>query len=223
MRIGIIGKKIGMTEVFEDSGALVPVTVIDTTGCEITQIKTKEKDGYSAIQVGYGDRKPQNVTKARQGHFKKAGVKAKAKLHELRVESDEEVAHLKTGNTLSPSMFEKGDRVDVTGVTKGRGFAGVFRRYGFDGPNATHGSHEIFRGGGSIGTNTFPGRVMKNRGMPGHMGDVQRTILNVEVHEVKSKDNLVLLKGAVPGSDDSIVIIRGAKKSPLPKERAWTV
>lgn len=219
---GIIGRKVGMTEVFTESGALVPVTVVEVGDCTITQVKLKESDGYSAIQIGHGDKKPQNVIKARQGLFKKAGVKPKALLKEVRVDSDEEISHLKPGQVLSASMFAKGDFVDVMGTSKGRGFAGVFKRHNFKGPNASHGTHEYFRHGGSIGSNTYPGRVFKNLRMPGQMGNVQRTVQNVEVVDVDTKLNVILLKGGLPGSEDGLLVIRTATKKAAPKEaRAW--
>lgn len=212
MRLGIIGRKVGMTQIFDQTGATVPVTVVDTSDCYVTQVKTKQHDGYNAIQAGFGYRKPQNVTKARIGHFKKASVPARAVLKELRMEDDADLSQVKAGQKLSPAMFAKGDRVDIIGLTKGKGFQGVIKRHGFHGADATHGVHEYFRHGGSVGTNTFPGRIMKNKGMPGQTGNTQRTIPNLEVVEVKEAENLILLRGAVPGAKEGMFLIRTSKK-----------
>ncbi len=215
MRIGILGRKVGMTQVFDDKGSLIPITVIDTTGCVISQIKTKDVDGYTAVQLAFGEVKPQNVNKADAGHFKKAGTKAKRFVEEIRLNDTDDVATLKNGTELSVSMFQKGDKVDIVGTSKGRGFAGVIKRFGFHGKDATHGTHEYFRHPGSAGTNTFPGRIMKNKGMPGHMGDVRSTVQSVTVMDVKPEQNLLFIKGAVPGSRTSKVMVRLAvKKSP---------
>lgn len=222
MSFGIVGKKIGMTQIFDDAGLAVPITVIDTAGCQITQKKTKETDGYAALQVGFGTRKQQNITKARAGLFKQAGTGPKACVREIRVNSEEHIAHLKPGETLKPTLFAKGDLVDVTGVTKGRGFQGVVKRHGYHGGDATHGVSDYFRHGGSIGTNTWPGKVLKNKGMPGHMGNVPRTVQNVEVVEVRAKENLIFLRGAVPGARNGVVLVRSAKKSPIGDKRSWT-
>ena len=212
MRLGIVGKKVGMTQVFDDNGGTVPITVIDTSDCFITQVKTKETDGYSALQLGFGDRKPQNVTKARIGHFKKANVKARARTCELRCENTDDLTQVKAGQALSIAMFAKGDHVDVVGTTKGKGFQGVIKRYGFHGTNATHGGHKYFRHGGSNGSNTFPGKVLKNKGMPGHTGDVRRTVNNLKVVDVKPEQNLIFLKGAVPGAKNGLVMIRTSNR-----------
>lgn len=222
MKTGILGRKVGMTQVFDESGATVPVTVVDTSDCMITQIKGKQKEGYAALQLGIGTRKPQNVKKSQQGHFKKAGIPARARTKELRVGSEEEINHLKPGSPLSVEMFSKGDRVDVTGTSKGKGFAGVMKRHGYKGTKASHGVHEVFRHGGSIGATTSPGRVLKGVGMPGQLGNTQSTVQNIEVVEVRPKDKLLVLKGALPGSKSGIVLVRNAKKHPEPSEkRAW--
>ena len=212
MRLGIVGKKVGMTQVFDENGLVVPITVIDTTNCFVTQVKTKSTDGYTALQVGFGDRKPQNVTKAKIGHYKRAGVQARALSKELRLKDTDDVTQIKAGQTLSVGMFAKGDQVDVVGTTKGRGFAGVIKRWGFHGCDASHGGHKYFRHGGSNGTNTFPGKVLKNKGMPGHYGDAQRTINNLKVVDVKPEQNLLFLKGAVPGAKNGLIIIRSSNR-----------
>jgi large subunit ribosomal protein L3 len=224
MRMGILGTKVGMTQIFDENGMVVPVTVIDTKNCFIAQVKTVATDGYNALQVTSGERKPQNVSKAKAGHFKKAGVPAKAFLKEIRIKAEENISHLRAGQELTPTMFAKGDRVDVTGLTQGKGFQGVMRRHNFHGADATHGVHEFFRHGGSIGTNTFPGRVMKNKGMPGQMGNTKVTIPNLEVIEVRDKENLIFLKGAVPGfRTKGVLLIQTSRKTKkVPTDRSWT-
>lgn len=222
MKLGILGRKVGMTQVFGAAGELIPVTVVDTNDCFVTQVKTKDHDGYTAIQLCYGGRKPQNVNKATQGHYKKAGVQAKQHLRELRFEDTVDVTQFKAGQKLSPTMFAKGDRVDVQGRSVGRGFAGVMKRHNFHGADATHGVHEYFRHGGSNGANTFPGRTFKLKGMPGHMGDVPRTIQNLEIVDVNAEDGLILIKGAVPGSETGYLVIQSTTKAPVPAGRAWS-
>jgi len=219
MRLGIYGRKVGMTQIFDDNGGTVPITVIDTTGCVVTQVKTKASEGYNAIQVGFGKRKPQNVGKAAAGHFKKAGVEAKARVKEIRFEETTDLSQVKTGQVLTPSMFTKGDRVDVSGITKGYGFTGVMKRYGWSGKDATHGTSKYFRHGGSNGTNTFPGRVLKNHGMPGQWGNRLRTAQNLEVVDVRPEQNLILLRGAVPGPKQGMLLIRSTKKKKAPEGR----
>lgn len=221
MRVGILGRKVGMTQIFDANGALVPVTVVDTTGCVVTQVKTKASDGYAALQVAIGERKPQNVSKAKAGHYKKAGTPARASLKEIRVTGDEEIAHLKAGQELAVSMFQKGDRVDVMGISKGRGFTGVMKRFGFSGKDAGHGTSKYFRHGGSNGSNTFPGRVLKNKGMPGHHGDSHETSQNLMVVDVLATEKLLLLRGAVPGPKTGVVVVQIAKKRPLAEKREW--
>jgi large subunit ribosomal protein L3 len=222
MKMGILGRKVGMTQIFDGNGLVVPITVVDTSDCFITQVKTKETDGYTALQLAIGSKKPQNVIKSTAGHFKKASVPAKSHVKEIRLTENDSIAHLKPGQSLSVAMFTKGDRVDVVGKTKGKGFQGVIKSHGFKGKDASHGTHEYFRHGGSIGTNTFPGRTLKNKGMPRQHGNWPRTIQNIEVVEVREKENLLFLKGAVPGFKDRILMIRSAGKSPSPGERSWT-
>jgi len=222
MRLGILGKKVGMTQVFNEAGQVVPVTVIDTSGCQVLQVKTRTTDGYNAVQMGIGTRKPQNVSKSRVGHFKKAGVAATARVKEIRFDAQDDLTQLKPGQKLAPAMFVKGDRVDVIGVTKGHGFTGVMKRLGYHGKHATHGTSKYFRHGGSNGTNTFPGRVLKNKGMPGHDGAVPRTTLNLLVEQVIEGENLILLKGAVPGPKSGLIVIRATKRAPAPKDRSLT-
>lgn len=221
MSLGILGRKIGMTQIFDDNGALVPVTVIDTSECVIAQVKTQDTDGYQALQMAVGNRKPQNVNKATAGHFKKAGVAAKQMRKEFRLHSNEDINAFKTGQTLNVGMFQKGDKVDVIGTSKGRGTQGVVKRWGFHGADATHGVSDYFRHGGSNGANTFPGKVIKNKGMPGRMGDVQVTSLNLKVLDVKETENLLLVKGTVPGHINSLVMVRPTNRRAMPTGRTY--
>ena len=220
MRLGIYGRKVGMTQVFDEKGAIIPITVIDTSDCLVTQVKTKDHDGYMAVQCGIGKRKPQNVSKALSGHFKKASAGSLAKVKEIRFAGTDDLTAVKAGQKLSAGMFVKGDRVDVHGVSKGRGFTGVMKRFNFHGKHATHGTSKYFRHGGSNGSNTFPGRVIKNKGMPGHHGAAKVTVANLEVIDVKADENLLLLRGAVPGAKNGTVLIRSTKRAPAPEGRA---
>ena len=221
MQLAIVGKKVGMTQVFDEKGFLIPVTVVDTSNCYVTQIKTPASDGYSAIQVAHGTCKPQNLDKARLGHYKKAEVPAQAKLSEISFEKGADLSGFKLGAKLNASMFAKGDRVDVVGTTKGKGFAGVMKRLGYKGKDATHGTSKYFRHGGSNGTNTFPGRVLKNKGMPGQTGNWQRTVQNVEVVDIKPDQNLILPRGAIPGPASGQVRIQSTVKAAHPAGRTW--
>lgn len=222
MRMGIVGKKLGMTQIFNEAGNLIPVTVIDVSDCFITQVKQKDTEGYNAIQVGFGERKPQNVNKATTGRYKKAGVPGKALSKEIKLDAEDNVSHLKAGQQLTASMFAKGDKVDVIANSKGRGFQGVIKRHGYHGADATHGVHEYFRHGGSNGSNTFPGRTLKNKGMPGRMGNSKVTVQKLEVADVREKENLIFIHGAVPGFHTKYVMIRSAKKAKRPENRSWT-
>ncbi len=213
MRLGIYGKKVGMTQVFDEKGGIHAVTVVDTSGCHITQVKTTDKEGYAALQVGFGEAKPQNIGKALAGHLKKAGVAPRMQFGELRFEANDDMTQFKAGQRLLASMFEKGDRIDAIGVTIGRGFTGVMKRWNYHGKHATHGTSKYFRHGGSNGSNTFPGRVLKNKGMPGQYGNENVTIPNLQVFEVRGEENLILVKGAVPGANNSIVCLRTTKRT----------
>ncbi len=219
MKLGILGRKVGMTQIFDETGARIPVSVIDTSQCIITQIKTKEKEGYNSVQFGFGEKKAQNLTKAIKGHLKKANAGSKAIIKECRLGNDDDLSKLKIGNLINIQAFNKGDRVDVIGTTRGRGFTGVMKRYGFSGKNSSHGTHKYMRHGGSIGTNTYPGRTVKNRKMPGHMGNARHTLSNLLVVDVLEKENLLLVKGGIPGARNSIVMVRPAKKFPFPDDR----
>lgn len=221
MKYGILGRKVGMTQVFDENGGLIPVTVIDTTGCTITQVKTLDKEGYQAIQLSYGTRKPQNINKATAGHFKKAGVVAKPHLQELRFDDKTDLTTFKAGSAINAGVFQKGDKVDVIGTSRGRGFTGVIKRFGFHGGDATHGVSDYFRHGGSNGANTCPGRVIKLKGMPGQMGNVRFTAIGLKVQEVRDTENLILVRGSVPGPKNGLVTVRPSSRKPVPTERSF--
>ena len=204
----LIGKKLGMTQIFDDEGRRVPVTVIEAGPCSVIQRKTTENDGYEAIQLGFGAQKESRVTQPRVGQFKKAGVETMRELREVRVDASDET---KAGDTLTAALFEDINFVDVSGTTKGKGFQGVVKRHGFSGGRASHGSH-MHRRTGSIGMCTLPGRVFKGKRMPGHMGSVNVTTQNMKVVQVRAEENLILLKGAVPGANGSTLVLREALK-----------
>ena len=209
---GLIGKKVGMTQVYDENGVLIPVTVVQAGPCVVTDVKTPERDGYSAIQLGFGERKAKNVTKARAGHLAKAGVtgaKLPSVLREVRISANDEVPAL--GTELKADIFEANEYLDVIGTTKGRGFQGVVKRYRFGGGRASHGGAWTRRTG-SIGCCEWPGNVIKGKRMPGHMGNASRTIQNLQIVRVMADDNVLLLKGAVPGANGGILLIRSAIK-----------
>ena len=212
MTIGVLGLKRGMTRLFNDEGASVPVTVIEVEPNRIVQVKDADKDGYSAIQVTVGNRRPSRVTKAMAGHFAKAGVEAGRRVREFRIEGDLDES-MKEGSSLSVDLFSAGQKVDVIGTSIGKGFAGVIKRYNFKMQDATHGNSISHRAPGSIGQNQDPGRVFKGKKMGGHMGAVRRTAQNLEVVRVDAERNLVLVKGAVPGSKGGEVIVQPAVKA----------
>jgi large subunit ribosomal protein L3 len=211
MSLGILGKKIGMTQRFDDSGRMVAVTVVEVSPCPIVQKKTVAREGYSALQIGYGTRKKERTNRSLAGHARKAGVEPPRVLRELRL-SEAEIEGREPGSSLTVEMFEKGEFIDVTGQSKGMGFAGVIKRHGFSGKNRTHGTHEYFRHGGSIGMCATPGRLFKGKRMPGHMGDVRRTIQNLRVLDVKKDQNLLYVVGAIPGAKNGMVLIRKSVK-----------
>ncbi|ADE54709.1 50S ribosomal protein L3 [Coraliomargarita akajimensis] len=213
MKVALLGKKIGMTQVFDENNRLVPVTVIEAGPCPVTQVKTSEKDGYSAVQIGYRAQKEHRLSKAALGHFKKAGVEPLAELREFRVAAEGE---LNVGDVLTVEKFEAGQKIDVIGTTKGRGFQGVVKRWGFHGGPASHGSM-FHRRGGSYGMCQWPGHVIKGKKMPGHMGDKQRTVQNLTVVKVLADKNLILVKGSIPGSRGGLVTVRTAIKNKTPK------
>ena len=215
MRTGLIAQKIGMTRLFGEDGSHVGVTVLKVDACEVVAVRTEEKDGYTAVQLGVGKRKAKNVGKPMRGHFAKAKVEPKAKVAEFRVSPD---ALLEVGARLSVAHFVEGQYVDVTGITIGRGFAGSMKRWNFGGLRASHGVSVSHRSHGSTGNRQDPGKVFKNKKMAGHMGDRQRTILNLEVFGVDEERGLILVKGGVPGADGSWVKIRDAVKRARPAD-----
>jgi len=209
MSFTLLGKKVGMTQVYDADNQLIPVTVVEVGPCPIVQVKTQETDGYGAVQIGFGTQKEQRVSKPLKGHYNKAGVEAAQTLSEFRTEGLDEA--FKVGDVLTASRFAEGQKVDIIGVTKGKGFQGVMKRYGFKGGRASHGSM-FHRRGGSYGQCQWPGEVYKGRKMPGHMGDKRRTTQNLQVVKVLEEKNLVLLKGSLPGSKGQLVQIRQAVK-----------
>ncbi|RPJ43123.1 MAG: 50S ribosomal protein L3 [Candidatus Latescibacterota bacterium] len=217
MPIGILGKKIGMTQRFDDGGHIVPVTIVEVAPCPIVQKKTVQTDGYNAIQIGYGSRKKSRTTRALAGHVKKAGVEPVRALREIRF-PEGEFEGFEPGTSLGLDLFEKGEFVDVTAQTIGRGFAGVIKKHGFSGKNMTHGTHEYFRHGGSIGMCATPGRLFKGKKMPGHMGAVRRTVQNLRIVDVKKEQNLLYVLGAVPGARNAMVLIRKSVKKAAAKK-----
>lgn len=206
METGLLGKKLGMTQVYQDDGITVPVTVLEVEPSVVIQRKTKEKDGYNALQLGYGRVKQKSVTKPLQGHFAKADKGCFRLLREIK--SDEAC---EPGYEFKADIFQNGDFVDIIGMTKGKGFAGGVKRHGFGGGRATHGSM-FHRAPGSIGASADPSRVFKGKKLPGHMGDERKTLQNVMVVAVRMEKNLLLVKGAVPGCKNSMVIIKKSKK-----------
>ena len=205
---GLIGKKLGMTSVYDEAGRAIPVTVLEVGPCVVVQRKTEEKEGYSAIQLGYEDQKESRLNKPKLGHFKKAGVATKRILREIRTDGSEEVA---VGDVLTAGTFEGVNYVDVISKGKGRGFQGVVKRYNFGGGRASHGGGWLRRTG-SIGMCEFPARVFKGKKMPGQMGDKRMTTQNLKVIQVRSDENLILVKGSVPGAAGTIVVIKEALK-----------
>ncbi len=214
---GIIGRKLGMTQVFGESGNVIPITVIEAGPCAIIQIKTREKEGHNALQLGFAKKKPHRVNRPLSGHFQKSGAGPYYFLKEFPVDDIEEY---KVGQEITLETFNVGDFVDVTGTSKGKGFAGVIKRHGFKGAKGSHGTHEYFRHGGSIGSSAYPSKTFKGQRMPGHFGASRVTTQNLTIVDIKPEQNLLLIKGAVPGSTNSIVIIREAKKrqTPTPSE-----
>jgi len=205
-------RKIGMTQIFEESGEAIPVTVLDASPNVVIQKKSEEKDGYTALQLGFGDRRPSGADKAQQGHFQKAGVAPKRYLAESRI-SAKDAEGYEVGQEIKVEVFEKGQRVDVIGQSKGRGTAGVIKRHGFSVKRRTHGTHENFRHGGAIGAGSYPGHVFKGMKMSGRMGNDRITTLNVEVARVDAERGLLFVNGAVPGHNNAIVRVRQSVKA----------
>jgi large subunit ribosomal protein L3 len=210
--LGLIGKKLGMTQVFDPTGELIPVTVIQVGPCTVVQTKTAARDGYAAVQLGFGAKKAQRATKAYRSHCAKAGKGVFAVLREFPAGA----AEYTVGQEISvDGVFKPGDHVDVSGTTKGRGFAGVIKRHGFSGFPGSHGTHEYFRHGGSIGNRSYPGRVFKGKRMAGQLGNARVTTQNLEVVAIRPAEHLLLVRGAVPGARNGVVEIRPAAKEML--------
>jgi large subunit ribosomal protein L3 len=208
MSIGLLGKKLGMTRLFDENGRITTATVIEASGNRILQVKSAEKDGYRAVQVGFDDQKPQRVSKAQAGHFAKSSSAPKKFVREFRLPPD---ASAPENPELPVTIFEVGQFVDVVGQSKGKGFQGVVKKHNFDGQPASHGSM-MHRRNGAIGNRSTPGRVWKNMGMPGHLGDQRVTVQNLRVLQIREKDGVILVSGAVPGAKGCHVMIRPAKK-----------
>lgn len=206
---GILGEKLGMTQVWDDANRVVPVTVVKAGPCVVTQVRTPEVDGYEAVQIAYGAIDPRKVTKPQSGHFAKAGVTPRRHLVEIRTE---DAASYTLGQELSAELFEAGQTIDVVGTTKGKGFAGVMKRHGFHGVGASHGAHRNHRKPGSIGACATPGRVFKGVRMAGRMGGERQTTQGLTVHAVDAEQGLILIKGAVPGPKGGLVFVRSAAK-----------
>ena len=209
---GILGRKLGMTQVFDEGARAIPVTAIEAGPCRVAQVRTPERDGYSAIQLAFGEVKDGKLSKPELGHLKKAGAGGHRHLVELRVA---DASQYEVGQTLRADVFEQGERADVIGTSKGKGFAGVYKRHNFGGAPASHGTERKHRTPGSVGATTTPSRVLKGRKMPGRMGHERVTVLNLEVVRADPERNLLLVKGAVPGPVGGLVVVRSAVRRPL--------
>ncbi len=209
---GLLGEKLGMTQVFDENNRIVPVTVVQAGPCVVTQVRSVDTDGYAAVQIGFGAIDPRRVNKPDSGHFAKAGVTPRRVTVELRTDDATEYT---LGQELTVDLFEAGQRVDVTGTSKGKGTAGVMKRHGFHGVSASHGSHRNHRKPGSIGGASTPGRVFKGIRMAGRMGNVRTTTQGLTVHAVDAENGLLLIKGALPGPKGSVVLVRTAAKGSL--------
>ena len=210
MKKGIIGKKIGMTQIFDESGKVIPVTVVEAGPCVVVQKKTVENDGYAAVQLGFGDEKATRVNKPIKGHFDKADAAYKKNLKEFRLEDCESV---NVGDILKADTFAPGDMVDVSGTSKGKGFQGTIKRHNNSRLKETHGSGPVHRHAGSMGACSSPSRIFKGKGMPGQMGNEKVTVQNLEIVKVDAENNLIALKGAIPGPKGGIVVIADAVKA----------
>ena len=210
MKKGIIGKKIGMTQIFDEKGNVIPVTVIEAGPCVVAQKKTAEKDGYDAVQLGFMDVKEKHLTKAEKGHFAKAGVANKKHLKEFRLD---DCSAINVGDVITADTFAAGDKVDVTGMTKGRGYTGCVKRWNQHILRMTHGTGPVHRQPGSMGANSSPSRIFKNKKMAGQWGNEQVTVLNLKVVKIDSEKNLIAIKGAIPGAKNGIVFIRDSVKA----------
>ncbi len=209
MKKGIIGKKIGMTQVFDEHGHVIPVTVIQAGPCVVVQKKTEEKDGYNSVQLGYGALKEKHATKPLQGHFKAAGVDLQKVLREFRLE---DAANMNVGDIVDVDTFAAGESVDVTGISKGKGYAGTIKRYGGHRTPMTHGGGPVHRHAGSMGACSSPSRIFKGKKMPGHMGAVRVTVQNLDIVKVDTENHLLVIKGAIPGPKGSVVTVKNTVK-----------
>ena len=216
MSLGLLGRKVGMMRIFTDDGDAIPVTVLDVSNNRVAQVKTLDTDGYSAVQVAFGQRRASRVNKASAGHHAKAGVEAGTTLREFRIDA-ERAAEMKAGDSVPISLFEAGQKVDVQGVSIGKGYAGVIKRYNFGSGRATHGNSRSHNVPGSIGMAQDPGRVFPGKRMTGHMGDVTRTVQNLVIARVDAERQLLLVRGAVPGAKNGQVVVMPAIKAKLKK------
>jgi large subunit ribosomal protein L3 len=207
---GILGRKLGMTQVWDEENRVVPVTVIQAGPCRVVQLKTPERDGYSAVQLAFGETKPSRLTKPELGHLKAADVEPSKHLVELRVD---DISQFEVGQVVRADVFAKGDRIDVSGISKGKGFAGAMQRHNFKGQGASHGNHKKHRSPGSIGACATPGKVFKGMKMAGQKGNARTTTLNLQVVEGDAERGLILVKGSVPGANGSLIFIRDAVKA----------
>lgn len=215
-RLGLVGRKVGMTRIFTDEGDTIPVTVVDVSDNRVTQVKTLDADGYTSVQVAFGERRASRVTKAAAGHLAKAGVQAGTILREFRIEADA-LGDMKPGSTIGMDVFTVGQKVDVQGATIGKGYAGVIKRHHFSSNRASHGNSRSHNVPGSIGMAQDPGRVFPGKRMTGHLGDVTRTVQNLEIARIDATRQLLLIKGAVPGAKGGHVVVSPAVKTPLGK------
>jgi len=210
---GLIGRKVGMTQLFSDDGDVIPVTAIEVGPCWIVQKKTPERDGYAAVQLGFGTKKAKRVTKPLHGHFRRSGVMPTRWLREFHVDA-QTLLECQEGQEVSGEIFAGYRYVDVIGTSKGRGFTGVMKRHNFAGKNKSHGTHEYFRHGGSIGASADPARVWKNKGMPGHYGHTRVTVQNLEIVRFLQERSLLFVKGAVPGPNGGMLLVQVSRKQP---------
>ena len=210
MQKAIIGKKIGMTQIFDEKGTVIPVTVVEAGPCVVSQIKTVENDGYASVQMGYGDLKAKKVNKPMKGHFDKANAAPKRTLREFRFD---DTSKYELGQILKADVFAAGDKVDVTGTSKGKGYAGVIKRWNFQRLKESHGSGPVARHGGSMGACSSPSRVWKGKKMAGHLGAERVTVQNLAVVKVDAENNLIAVKGAVPGPNKGIVVLKDSVKA----------
>jgi large subunit ribosomal protein L3 len=220
MNKAIIGKKVGMTQIFDDNGRVVPVTVIEAGPCVVVQKKTEDKDGYSAVQLGFQDEKERKLGKPEVGHLKKAGVPMKKILKEFQLEG---AASMNVGDELKADVFAEGDKVDVTGISKGKGYAGVIKRFGAQRTPTTHGGGPVHRHAGSMGSGTDPSRIFKGKIGAGHMGAEQVTVQNLDIVKVDAELNMIAIRGAIPGPKGSIVYIKNTVKNNRVKNTVVTV